>query len=248
MIRINNINIIPTIFPDKTSQVWKLSSKVFEHKTIQNVYWEFENEAEFMHLAQLKDLLDANDIKATLGIDYLPYARQDKEISNETTFALRTFAKLLNTLNFVEVSVIDAHSDVANLINNFRSCNMKEEVLSALEQTNSEICYPDEGAYIRYKEIYGNKAIIGKKIRDAKTGQITSYQVIGSDALNNANVLIVDDICDGGATFVLLAKELQKLGVSNIHLFVSHGLFTKGLQPLKDAGISRIFTKTGEIK
>ena len=57
----------------------------------------------------------------------------------------------------------------------------------------------------------------------------------------------MDDICDGGATFTLLGYALQAMGVTEIHLYVSHGLFTKGTQVLREAGIKRIFTKVGEI-
>lgn len=64
--------------------------------------------------------------------------------------------------------------------------------------------------------------------------------------LNDKNILIVDDICDGGATFMLLTKDLYKRGAKSINLFVTHGIFSKGLKPLKEAGINRIFTAKGE--
>jgi len=58
--------------------------------------------------------------------------------------------------------------------------------------------------------------------------------------------MIVDDICDGGATFILLAKELYAAGAKEVNLFVTHGIFSKGLIPLYEAGIKRIFTQDGE--
>ena len=61
------------------------------------------------------------------------------------------------------------------------------------------------------------------------------------------NVLVWDDLCDAGGTFILLAKELLTNGAKEVNLFVSHGLFTKGTQILFDAGIKRIFTKEREI-
>jgi ribose-phosphate pyrophosphokinase len=65
--------------------------------------------------------------------------------------------------------------------------------------------------------------------------------------LKNKSVLIVDDICDGGRTFIEAAKLLYIEGVNNVYLYVTHGLFTKGIQILYDAGIKRIFTYKGEI-
>ena len=49
------------------------------------------------------------------------------------------------------------------------------------------------------------------------------------------NFIIIDDICDGGATFVNIAKELKQLNPSAaLHLVVTHGLFTKGFDVLSD--------------
>ena len=58
MIKLNGHIITPTIFPDKTSQVWKLEQDWF-FPTNNVITWEFENEAEFMQLAQLNDLVQA---------------------------------------------------------------------------------------------------------------------------------------------------------------------------------------------
>jgi ribose-phosphate pyrophosphokinase len=40
--------------------------------------------------------------------------------------------------------------------------------------------------------------------------------------------VIADDICDGGRTFIELAKELRGMGAQIVHLYVTHGFFTKG--------------------
>ncbi len=43
-------------------------------------------------------------------------------------------------------------------------------------------------------------------------------------------ILIIDDLCDGGATFIEEAKYLKKLFPDKkLHLYVTHGLFTKGV-------------------
>lgn len=48
-------------------------------------------------------------------------------------------------------------------------------------------------------------------------------------------ILIVDDLCDGGATFIAEARYLkQKFPNIEINLFVYHGLFTKGVDHLLD--------------
>lgn len=202
-----------------------------------------------MQLAQLKDLLDAVPAYMTsLDLTYLPYGRQDKEVSNTTTFGLHSFARLLNSLGFDEVRCRDPHSWIAGkLIKNFRPYYPVEELNKTLRAVDSNlICYPDEGASSKYLSIYEWSAIQGRKERDQLTGQITKYELDDED-VKDKRVLIVDDICDGGATFVLIADALYNSGAEEVNLFVSHGIFSKGLRPLLDAGIKRIFTPDGEI-
>jgi ribose-phosphate pyrophosphokinase len=51
--------------------------------------------------------------------------------------------------------------------------------------------------------------------------------------------LIVDDICDGGRTFIELAKVLRPLTSGQVKLYVTHGIFSAGFEAL--AGLDRIF-------
>lgn len=244
MIELNGNKITPTIFPDKTQQVWKVPEEWFE--SYNHVAWFYESDSELITLAQLKDLLDYKLLPADLYIDYLPYARQDKPISNETTFGLQSFCKLLNCLKFEFVEILDPHSQVATrLIDNAEIASNSAMIFNARNKTNPDILFfPDAGA----KEKYGSCVIEsahGEKVRDPMTGSITKYQIVGK--VKGRTVLIIDDICDGGATFVNAAQKLYESGATEVNLYVTHGLFTKGLAPLKAAGIKRIFTKKGEV-
>ena len=247
MIKLNNKQIFPTIFPDKTSQIWKIENidilKEF------NIYWEFENESEIIHLSQLANLGNAYGYEMKLFIKYLPYARQDKFISNNVTFALKTFADILNQLHFKEVTIFDPHSTMAtSLIRNSKAIYPIGDIRKIVNKENIDcICYPDKGAYSKYLDIYKHidpifeKPIIGSKVRDQKTGWITKYELSGN--YKNKNVLIIDDICDGGMTFNILSKSMtedKENCPKSINLFVTHGLFSKGLSELKK-NIDKIF-------
>jgi ribose-phosphate pyrophosphokinase len=50
--------------------------------------------------------------------------------------------------------------------------------------------------------------------------------------IGDKDCLIVDDLCDGGYTFITLADKLRKNGARRVYLYVSHGLFSKGFPPL----------------
>lgn len=251
MIYLNGQPLPVTVFPDNTSQVWKLNPNLTHGDREVFVRWTYSHEGEFLQLAQLKDLLDSQNFIASLMLDYLPYGRQDKEISNTTTFALRTFAKLLNTLGFDEVVIQDPHSEIAlDLIVKSRAIYPKKVLENVI--FNSKItmaCYPDKGAVTKYSKVYkeliGDAYIYGEKVRDQLTGNITSYEIVGNP--HGENVLIVDDICDGGATFKLLAKDLLAAGAKSVALFVTHGIFSRGVKTLLDAGISKVYTRDGEM-
>jgi len=246
MIKLNYTEVKPTIFPDKTSQVWKLDPSMIGSDNL--IDWDFENEAELIHIAQLKTLLDKMGKETSLQISYLPYGRQDKEVSNFSTFALTTFATLLNSLNFRKVYTLDAHSiEAETLINNLVNTFPSFEINRAFHSTNSDvICYPDKGAMKRYSENLDYPFVYGYKVRNQSTGEITDYKLNGS--VKGKVVLICDDLCDAGATFIELSKKLLTKGAKCVNLYVTHGLFTKGTKVLRDAGINDIYTKNGEVK
>lgn len=246
MFKINGTPINVTKFPDNTSQVWKLPEWMLVPKQHVLIEWVFSIEGEFMELAQLKDLLDAHRVEASLEMTYLPYGRQDKPVANDLTFALCTFAKLLNSLNFKKVSCLDPHSAIASeLINNFVTIEPTKFVEKVIEVVKPDaLCYPDKGAVDKYTKMFDHLFFWGDKVRDQKTGYITKYELKSNPT--DMSVLIVDDICDGGMTFKLLTKELLRSGAKEVNLYVTHGIFSKGLQTLFGAGINRIFTKDGE--
>lgn len=249
MITLNGQPLPVTLFPDRTSQVWKLPEEILTRTNYAHVVWKFESEGEFLHVAQLKDLLDARGIAATLRLTYLPYGRQDKALSNNATFALTTFARLLNSLRFYEVVIHDPHSSMAlHLINNSRPQYPKAQIKQVLADCEIDmVCYPDAGALEKYSNTYelDRPVIHGEKVRDQSTGNILSYQLVGDP--KDRNVLIVDDICDGGMTFKLLARDLLAKGARSVVLFVTHGIFSKGTRTLFETGIKRVFTADGEV-
>jgi len=245
-----SITVSPTVFPDGTSQVWKLPGEFLsrvEKDTVVSIRWDFVKEAEFIHLAQLVDLLRTYGVSLHLEIPYLPYARQDKRISNESTFALQTFAKLLNSLDFAEVRVLDAHSNRAGmLIRNLEALPIGPAIQDAYSASKSNmVLFPDAGAEKRYWNFNIGPSAHAEKDRDPLTGHINSIRIVGS--VRGKKVLIVDDICDGGATFIFLADAALSAGAKEIHLFVTHGIFSKGLNTLRESGIRRIFTHKGEV-
>lgn len=250
MIQIKNLvtgeikNVVPTIFPDGTSQVWKVDYPSFRGNTFA-VIWYFEHESELIHVLQLLDLLFYNNYNVVeLYIPYLPYGRQDKEISNVTTFALHTFTSIIRSYikkyGFT-VSTLDIHSK-QYVIKNYSA---DRYINKAIDESKVDvIIYPDQGASNRY--ILGDiPFVILEKERDQLTGTILgmkfSEETIDVE-IEGKRVLIVDDISDYGGTFKQAAKLLMGEYVDNISLYVTHFLGHGELDDFNRNGISKIYT------
>lgn len=173
---------------------------------------------------------------------YLPYARQDRVAYPGEALSAKVFCSLINAQGFASVEVWDAHSDVALALLD-RVTNVPASVFAnRIAQPNDIIVAPDAGAAKRAgacAKLAGLRFVQAEKIRDTNTGAITATKV-HSDHVGQSDFLIVDDICDGGRTFIELAKVLRPLTDGCIKLYVTHGIFSSGFDVLAD-GIDRIF-------
>ena len=210
----------------------------------------FEDEKELFYLTQLRCLLlmEGTLKPVYLYIDYLPYARQDKLVSNNTTFSLWPMIQIINIYGYEKVTILDPHSLMfIETVKNSTAIYPRDQVYNAVKETQADfICYPDKGAKNKYSSIYKDISFVyAEKTRNQLIGEITGLKLFGN--VENKNILIVDDICDGGKTFIELTKILYENKAKYVSLFVTHGLFSKGLAPLKEVDIKRFFTKKGEI-
>jgi ribose-phosphate pyrophosphokinase len=231
MITANGKPIVSTIFPDGTSQVWKLPESVLNAWEV-SVRWQFEDEREIIDLLSLRTLLFANPM--TLYMPYMPYARQDKGVSNGKTFNLEMFADLLNSMRLCGVTALDVHNPARTkrLIKRFTNILpmvFHDQVINKVKP--DFIVYPDEGAFKRYAHWFPSmSSVCLHKRRDQKTGQI-KFDFPQRDTPCGERALILDDLCDGGATFILAARYLRQNDPKReIHLCVTHGIFSKGLE------------------
>ena len=184
--------------------------------------------------------------KSTLRLicPYLPYARQDRVMNKGEAHGLRVMCDLINSLNFGVVEVWDVHSDVAlALLNNVMHYEQSTFVQTVpVDHKNLILVAPDAGAIKKTFKISKGRGIPmvrADKTRSVEDGSITGT-VVYSEHVGTKNFLIVDDICDGGRTFIELAKELRKLTDGKVLLYVTHGIFSKGFEPFGDL-IDKIF-------
>ncbi len=244
MIKIDDYVVVPTMFPDGTSQVWKIPEEVLLKGDF--ITWEFENEGELSPLLQLAALVALQTGRIPrLNMPYLVYGRQDKEISNTTTFAKNVIIPLLLKY-FRQIDTLDAHSqapvyrhDVISLKPNLR------DVLIAVKP--DMICYPDKGASERGYDKYYYPTFNLDKRRNQSTGEIEGLICNDPVDVYGKIILIQDDICDGGRTFIEATRLLNAAGAKSVCLYTTHGIYSKGTQVLFDSGLDRIFNHKGEV-
>jgi ribose-phosphate pyrophosphokinase len=196
---------------------------------------------------------DNFDGSITLFLPYLPYSRQDRVCYPGEAFSLDVFASILKTqLRTVDKLVTwDAHSPKSREVfyRSVKYTNVTADTLinkfvkNGLNLNPSLVVVaPDKGAMDRAtavaKTLGAETTIYGEKVRDPNNGNIHGISVKDAEGndplLDGREVLIVDDICDGGRTFIELAKTLRTFNPSRITLYVTHGIFSKGFGVFHD--------------
>ena len=183
----------------------------------------------------------------TVIFTYLPNARYDRHMFKGDAAALKVFANLVNAMEFDAVCALDTHSNAAeNLFNCFHNLPQKEVAAHFASDPRIDfLVAPDAGAAKKTEEAakdVDKPYVTMAKVRNLKTGEITGMRILDDVDLTGKTVMILDDICDGGRTFVEAAKYLREAGASRVELYVTHGIFSKGVENLLDNGIDHIYT------
>lgn len=201
------------------------------------------NSSWWMRLVMLDDALVSLGCIYTLKLPYMPYARQDRVCNTGEAAGASRFGKELKGLKYCRsITLVDVHSPAARLAAPAWSLVVDQAQIfkdwSLLRNfTVGESCVlvaPDKGALRKTAKVADALAaqyICANKVRDPLTTKIIATTV---DApIDPArHYLIVDDICDGGRTFIELAKVLREKGATKISLYVTHGIFSSGFGEL----------------
>jgi ribose-phosphate pyrophosphokinase len=204
------------------------------------IYAHITSSDDILELMMTVDAIRRSKPAATICLKcpYFPYARQDRVMNPGEALSLKVMCDIINGLNFASVEVWDAHSDVTlALLDNVTNYGPETFVqLIAADKQNTILVAPDAGAIKKVFKVakgLGFEMITASKHRSTKDGSITDTEV-HSGHVGDKDFLIVDDICDGGRTFIELAKKLKPLTTGKILLYVTHGIFSKGITPLED--------------
>lgn len=173
-----------------------------------------------------------------LFLPYVPCARQDRA-EGATAFSLATVAKMIRAVDPRRVWVVDPHSDVTPALLGPR-CEVVKAF--AVVASNAErfrgidgVLAPDAGAARRAADVATVLRVPLEqclKKRDPSTGALSGFSTPSG---LRGTWLVVDDICDGGGTFLGLADSLEKTSPeARPWLYVTHGIFSKGTAILRN--------------
>jgi len=168
-----------------------------------------------------------------LFLPYYPGARQDR-YQDGTAFTLQLYGRALRRISLHSILVLDPHSDMLRAIVDVDAIEA-HEVAIPLNNKYRGIIAPDKGASGRCAKFASaakiDLIIEARKVRNPETGKLSNFSI---DMRHRAGrYLIVDDICDGGGTFIGLADEIKRQSPDcNLDLWVSHGIFSKGYDEL----------------
>lgn len=187
--------------------------------------------------------------KLVLILPYLPAARADRGTPN-----FQSYINLVTDIVADQIIYLDPHSPAwieqytkqdwdmiyggyTTKLTEFPVARIiKREVQAAQEgvTTYAGVIAPDKGAHDRAAQaakVMGVPVYQAEKTRDFETGKLTGFHMV--DALPEVGkFLLVDDICDGGGTFIGLADAIG-IGKERLDLWVTHGIFSKGLRELE---------------
>lgn len=203
-----------------------------------------------MKLCMAVDICNRANVRDIIVImPLVPYSRQDQVYLEGDPLSIKVFAAIINDLNTSQVVISDPHSKVTEaLIDNVKVVPQRDIAMAAFmdlrHRSNHPVAIvaPDLGAAKKVKDLVEHiwklhgftvPVIQCDKIRDPLTGQIDGFRIL-SGWPKGFHCLMVDDICDGGGTFLGLHGLIKGEGAIGQSLYVTHGIFSKGVDLLRD--------------
>ncbi len=173
---------------------------------------------------------DLNAEEIIVILPYLAYSRQDRRFREGEAVSLKTILKVLKHLGVKSIITVDVHKPQAYNLEGLNCINIEpfNEYARYIKSNIGDcvILSPDYGSLWRVENTAKKLNVpydYFEKIRDRITGEVT----IKPKQINvqNKNVVIIDDIIATGGTIVKAIDVLRSLGVRNVHVIATHGLF-----------------------
>jgi len=198
----------------------------------------FENNDDIINCLQVVNALKnlgVSDYRVIVDIPYLPYSRQDRVCHPGEAFSLEVIIQVLKTMK-VLVRTYDLHSQVAfhDLGADFLM-NVPQFVCAAELPNHDFLIAPDKGAARKMQDSSGQFHERIVTLSKTRVGGKVIYEDFTEVELSG-KVCVIDDLCDGGNTFVALGEMIRRLHpkITEFNLYVTHGAFTQGIEKISE--------------
>lgn len=228
----SDIKFTVSRFPDVEVQI---TLGEFTRKDSIKVLCQITNAEELFFVKQVFDILDRNEVVYDVFIGYLMGMRMDRVMDFNRPFTLKIVADILKSSKARTFEILEPHSD-----RTFYELGTYKRGVSDLGIFDGyQIILPDDGAKKRYEDTmyfifgFGPDTVFCSKVRDEKTGKIFRIQVDNPEVLSDRPMLIIDDLCDGGGTFLGIAEAIRAIKPdAKLNIKVVHAVNGVGLQRL----------------
>lgn len=180
-------------------------------------------------IKSIKDVCDYNNINdVELIIPCMFQQQHDRRFDDNQSFELKLVCDFINSCKFKKVHVFHPHSDSTQMgINNIRIIDNSNFILDVLSKIDGDpmLFSTDAGSFKWINKLvdkinFNGDVYCASKSRDLKTHSLK--QVIDCNDFGGKDILILDDLCVKGGTFIGLAKMLRERNVGKLYLAVSH--------------------------
>ena len=193
-------------------------------------------------IKSLKEVCDFQKVKdVELIIPCMFQQQHDRRFNKNQSFELKLVCDFINSCDFSKVKVYHPHSDVTPaLLNNCEvidNSNFINEVITKIREERENVYpfyYLQKQLILMSSDAGGFKPLIktaehiewqgdtysASKARDPHTHKLT--QIIDRQDFDGKDILIIDDLCVYGGTFIGLSKMLKQRNVGKLYLAISH--------------------------
>lgn len=227
MIYLNENPVEFITFPNKEKRLDlpKEFVKFHDTKVVNDIYWKYETDESIFELLLVDNAMISYEQEYNLYIGYMPYSRMDRVKEQGTAFSLEVIVRIINNLSCVNgIYVLDPHSPITlQELNRYQlsdnafefKYSLAKDVIdyTQLDVNNAWFVFPDKGAATRYNADDYPNVIICEKVRNFATGKIESIKAsiekVTHQPSENAPIIIIDDLCSYGGTFVGAIKAIE---------------------------------------
>ena len=169
----------------------------------------------------------ASAAHVTAVVPYFGYARQDRKDRPRVGIGAKVVANMIQSAGADRIMTLDLHAgqiqgffDIP--VDHLYGSRVFVPYLRSLNLDNLTFASPDVGGAKRarsYAGFFQSNVVICDKYRE-RANEVASMQVIGD--VEGTHVVIVDDICDTGATLCKAAQLLKDKGALSVRAAITH--------------------------